>query len=78
MIPNPLTKAEAREKRELDAVYQDLRRKQRRAKGEERAKLDKAIKEQREKLRPYNRTKSHTHGWVWLYLRQADEKPDRR
>ena len=25
---------------------------------------------------PYNRTQSHTHGWVWLYLRKAE--PARR
>jgi len=77
--PTPLTEAEAAEKEKLDTEYSSMRRKLSRiAKGPKRDVLQKAIDEQREKLRPYNRTKLHTHGWVWLYLRKGDASPGRR
>jgi len=77
--PNPLTEAEAAEKKALDAEYSAMHRKLAQTpKGPERDNLQKAIEEQRAKLRPYNRTKLHTHGWVWLYLRKGESILDRR
>ena len=41
------------------------------AEGAAKVALEKQREELRAKMRPYNRTKPHTHGWVWLYLRSA-------
>ena len=67
--PNPLTPAEAKAKEKLDAELSALWSKIRNAKGAAKEELEKQRDELRAKLRPYERTKLHTHGWVWLYLR---------
>lgn len=72
-IPDPLTPKEEKEKAALEEAGAKLRRKLSRAVDEsERKALEAAVEENRTKLRPYNRTKLHTHGWVWLYLRAAE------
>ena len=68
--PNPLTAEEAQVKARLDEQYAELWQRIRAAEGEARATLEKERDELREQMRPYERTKTHTHGWVWLYLRR--------
>ena len=71
--PKPLTAAETEAKAALekarDALYDKLRKV---AAGPERDKLQASVDEHQQKLRAYNRTKLHTHGWVWLYLRRGE------
>ena len=67
----PLTESEAKEKQALNKELSDLY--DRRTKAQDAAQkeaLAKAIADVRAKLRPLQRTKLHTHGWVWLYLRR--------
>ncbi len=76
--PDPLTAEEQAEKAELDAEYVELRTRLARATGDEREQLLAAVEAQRAKIRPYERTKSHSHGWVWLYLRKPRTDGSRR
>ncbi len=80
--PNPLNKAEAAKKQKLDRELSSVRSKlASTAKGAARDQLQEQVDSIRKKLRPYNRTKSHTHGWVWLYLRTgkaSEASVDRR
>ncbi|MFO1078113.1 MAG: VCBS repeat-containing protein [Planctomycetota bacterium] len=70
--PNPLTAAEEREKAQLEQEGRELGKERAAAKDPAaRQALDKAIAENRTRLRPFHRTKLHTHGFVWLYLRKA-------
>jgi hypothetical protein len=75
----PLTAAEAGEKAALekarDALYEKIRKA---AEGPERDKLQASIDEYRAKLHAYDRTKLHTHGWVWLYLRRGEPAKSER
>ena len=67
----PLTESEAKEKQALNKELSDLL--DRRTKTQDAAQAEaiaKAIADVRAKLRPLHRTKLHTHGWVWLYLRR--------
>ena len=67
----PLTESEAKEKQALNKELSDLY--DRRTKAQDAAQKEvvaKAIADVREKLRPLQRTKLHTHGWVWLHLRR--------
>lgn len=67
----PLTESEAKEKQALNKELSDLL--DRRTKAQDAAQKEaiaKAIADVRAKLRPLQRTKLHTHGWVWLYLRR--------
>lgn len=67
----PLTESEAEEKQALNKELSDLY--DRRTKAQDAAQkeaLAKAIADVRAKLRPLQRTKLHTHGWVWLHLRR--------
>lgn len=66
----PLTAAEAKVKEGLEKELNDLY--DRRGKTKDAAQKEataKAIADVRAKLQPLQRTKMHTHGWVWLYLR---------
>ncbi len=76
--PEPLTADEAAEQAKLEAEAARLQKELARvAAGAERDRLAAAIDEQRTKLRAYDRTKLHTHGWVWLYLRKGVAGPPR-
>ena len=69
--PNPLTAAETEAKVALEKARDALFEKMRKVPaGPERDKLQASVDEHQKKLRAYNRTKLHTHGWVWLYLRR--------
>jgi hypothetical protein len=39
--------------------------------GPERDALQASVDEHQQDLRAYDRSKLHTHGWVWLYLRRG-------
>jgi len=69
--PKALTKKELKAKRKLE---NELNRKQlqlvRMKPGKERDALQKSIKEDTTKVFAYQRTKTHTHGFVWVYLRK--------
>jgi len=69
----PLTAAEAEAKAALekarDALYEKMAQV---PEGPERDKLQASVYEHEKKLHAYNRTKLHTHGWVWLYLRRGE------
>lgn len=70
--PAPLTAAERAEKARLESAAAELRaRLPVVPPGPERDALDVTLAEHRTKLRAFARTTSHTHGWVWLYLRKA-------
>lgn len=66
----PLTPAEVKEQEALGRRMQELADKIAAEKDEKvRAELGKARKELSVKYWSYDRTKTHTHGWVWLYRR---------
>lgn len=68
--PNPLNKVETAEKEKLEATLRTTSTElARAAKGAKRDKLQQELDSLRKELRAYDRTKLHTHGWVWLYLR---------
>lgn len=67
----PLTAAEEKQQEALQQELQDLYTRHDKATDEAaKAAVMKDITAVREKLRPLQRTKLHTHGWVWLYLRR--------
>jgi hypothetical protein len=69
----PLTPAEAEAKAALEKARDALYEKMAKApEGPERDKVQATIDEYRTKLHAYDRTKLHTHGWVWLYLRRGE------
>ncbi|MBK8097409.1 MAG: VCBS repeat-containing protein [Planctomycetes bacterium] len=66
----PLTPAEVKEQEALQRQMQEIADKIAAEKDEKvRAELGKARKELSVKYWSYDRTKTHTHGWVWLYRR---------
>ena len=72
----PLTAAEEKAKQALERESADLKKRVKNAKDDsEKAAAQKSLKEVRKKLQPLDRTKVHTHGFVWLYLRSG--KPAR-
>lgn len=67
----PLTAAEEKVKAALEQELSDLYPKRSAAKDPaQKEAATKAIAEVKAKLKPLQRTKLHTHGWVWLYLRR--------
>lgn len=67
----PLTAAEAKQKEALDRELDELYARRGKAKDDaEKAATAKAIADVRARLQPLQRSKLHTHGWVWLYLRR--------
>ncbi len=66
----PLTPAEEQQKDALQKQLQDLYTRRASAQGDAGKAVDQAIADVRKQLQPLQRTKLHTHGWVWLYLRR--------
>lgn len=74
----PLTDEEEAAQAELQRTYDaELRRLRELPTGRERAALQGRVDQLRVKLRQYDRSRLHTHGWVWLYLRAGGAAQDR-
>lgn len=69
----PLTPEQEGEKAKLEAQSEALLARINKAEGEAKKALEAERYEVRKQLGAYRTTKSHTHGWVWLYLRRGAE-----